>query len=233
MPGKNQPHSFDEIVNKQIRKWNLQTGHEKPSIQHRPPVICISREAGSGGNRLAHVLADALDFDLFDQALVQRIADSAKVSAAVVASVDERWRSVMEDWMADWSDRRHLWLDDYLKHLLKVLSTIGQHGHAVVVGRGGNFVLNRKEYFYSLRIRVIAPIEQRIQKIASKMKMSIDNATKSVNKTDADRKAFIRKYFNEAIDDPANYDLVINTGRLTIEDGVEIAQAALGTLLRK
>lgn len=224
--------SVEEVLDKQIRKWNMQERQKATTRQLPPPVICVSRQTGSGGNELARGVAELLGFDLFDQALIQKVAASANTSAVVVASLDERWRSVMEDWIADWSDRHHLWLDDYLKHLAQVLVSIGKHGKAVVVGRGANFILNRPDCFVTLRVRVIAPLAQRVATIAKEKGVGEDEALKFVNRTDADRRAFVRKYYNESIDDHANYDLTLNMERLDIDQSVRIVQSALAGIIK-
>jgi len=48
-----------------------------------------------------------------------------------------------------------------------------------------------------------------------------------VMRTESDRRAFIRKYFNADIADPTNYDLVINTATLNLDDAVNVVSAAL------
>jgi cytidylate kinase len=227
------PQTIERNVAEHIRTWSEMRRKESRTGAQQSPVVCISRDAGSGGNVLAHRLADELGFELFDQELIQRIAESANIRAAVVSSVDEKFRSVMEDWIADWSDRRHLWLDDYLKHLLKVVASIAKHGRAVIVGRGGNFILSRRDYFYSLRVRVVAPLDLRVQNLVAERGINAEDALKRVNKTDGDRKAFIHRYFNEEIDNPANYDLVLNLGRLTIADATQIVKQGLEVLTAK
>jgi cytidylate kinase len=47
-------------------------------------------------------------------------------------------------------------------------------------------------------------------------------------KTESDRKAFIKKYFNEDIQDPLNYDFIINTEHLSIDDAVNAVVGILG-----
>jgi cytidylate kinase len=49
-----------------------------------------------------------------------------------------------------------------------------------------------------------------------------------VLRTESDRRAFIRKYFNADIEDPTNYDLVINTATLNVDDSVNVISSALG-----
>jgi cytidylate kinase len=54
----------------------------------------------------------------------------------------------------------------------------------------------------------------------------MEEARRRVTRTDADRKAFVRKYFNADIADPLHYDMVLNTGVLDIDNAVAAACAA-------
>jgi cytidylate kinase len=62
--------------------------------------------------------------------------------------------------------------------------------------------------------------------------VSVDKARPRVLKTESDRKAFIKKYFNDDIRHPLNYDLIINTGTLSIDDAVNAVSGALSQLNR-
>jgi cytidylate kinase len=46
-------------------------------------------------------------------------------------------------------------------------------------------------------------------------------AEQYIVKTENNRKAFVRKYFNADLTDPAHYDMVINTERITMEGATE------------
>jgi cytidylate kinase len=100
-----------------------------------------------------------------------------------------------------------------MQHLMKVVGTIGKHGRAVVVGRGANFILPPEKRF---SVRIVAPQAWRINNVAKELQ------------TESDRRAFIRKYFNADIADPTNYDLVINTATLNVDDAVKMISSALG-----
>jgi cytidylate kinase len=192
-------------------------------------VITISREPGSGGNILAERLSQQLDFDLFYQDFIHSMADSAHVSVRLLETLDEKGVSVLEEWISSLVDKRHLWPDRYLQHLMKVLGTIGKHGRAVIVGRGANFLLPLEK---RLSVRVIAPLETRVKNVSREYNVTAEDAKTRVLKTESDRKAFIRKYFNDDIRDPLNYDLIINTGMLSIEDAANAVKGALSRLNR-
>jgi cytidylate kinase len=46
-------------------------------------------------------------------------------------------------------------------------------------------------------------------------------AEQYIIKTENNRKAFVRKYFNSDIADPAHYDMIINTERISMEGATE------------
>jgi cytidylate kinase len=153
------------------------------------------------------------------------IAKRADVSDKLLATLDEKGLTVLEDCISALVYDRHLWPDEYLKHLMKVIGAIGEHGRAIIVGRGANFVVPPQN---RLRLRIVAPQKVRIANVARVFDVTAEDAKRHIIRTESDRRAFIRKYFNADITDPVNYDLVINTGELDIDKAVETVIAALG-----
>ncbi len=220
---KTNPRSVSRIIEDQVQKWQiLQT--EVKTEETGVSVITLSREPGSGGNLVAKGLAERLGFDLFHQEVIHEMAKSAKVSNALVETLDKKGLSLLEEWISSLVNERHLWPDQYLQHLMKVIGTIGKHGRAVIVGRGANFVLPKSK---RLSVRVVSNPEARAQNVSKAFGVSPEDAMKRLIRTESNRSSFIRKYYYEDISDPVNYDLVVNTGTLSIEDAVEIACAAL------
>lgn len=225
---KAKARSVEQIIEEQVRRWQLKQTEEKKKDE-RISVITISREAGSGGNILAKRLSDHLKFDLFYQELVHNMAESAHVSVRLLETLDEKGASILEEWISSIVDKRHLWPDRYLQHLMKIIGTIGKHGRAIIVGRGANFVLPLEK---RLSVRIVAPLNTRLKNVSKEFGVSIDVAKPRVLKTDSDRKAFIKKYFHDDIRQPLNYDLIINTGTLSINDAVNAVSGALSQLNR-
>lgn len=197
--------SFDKIIEEQIKKWQV-TQRKKYKNPIRP-VITMSRLPGAGGNCLAQRLAEALKIDLFDQEIVEKIATNSKVSRQIVESLDEQDRSVFDEWINALGED-HMWSYEYLQHLTNVVGAIGAHGHAIIVGRGASFILPRE---VSLRLLVTAPLDVRVRNVARIFDVQEKEARRRVMRTEAERRAFIRKYFQADLTDPNNFDLVINT----------------------
>ncbi|MBU1341335.1 MAG: cytidylate kinase-like family protein, partial [Proteobacteria bacterium] len=57
--------------------------------------------------------------------------------------------------------------------------------------------------------------------------LSRDDAQKHMVSTDANRSAFVKRYFNSDATDASNYDLVLNTGTLSIETAVQVILCAI------
>lgn len=207
--------SIHQMVEEQVRRWELLKRTEK---EHKTmPVITLSREPGSGGNLVAKGVAEKLGLELFDGALISAMAQDTDTHQRVIRTLDEKGISMLEDWVSAAISERHLWPDEFSRTLMKVISTIGRHGKAVIVGRGANFVLPPENRF---RVRIIAPLEMRVNCVAETYGIPKQEAKKRVLNTESDRQAFIRKYFHSDIRDPANFDMVLNTGTFSVEKAV-------------
>lgn len=222
MPTKTR--SVQQMIEEQVQKWELVRGVEKKE-KASVPTITLSREPGSGGKLVAREIADRLGLDLFHREIIQEMSESAQISARVLETLDEKGLSVLDDWISTLVNEKHLWPDQYLRHLLKVVGAIGKHGRAVIVGRGANFILPSEETF---RVRVVSPQVKRFQNVAHDFGVSLEEARRRVLRAESDRRAFVRKYFHADIAEPTNYDLVINTGTLSIDAAAEAIVGALG-----
>lgn len=204
--------SIHQLIEEQVGRWEI-LRKEKPEARHMP-VITISREPGSGGKLVARAVADRLKLDLFDQEVINAMAKNADTTTRVIRTLDEKSVSMINDWVSAAISQRHLWPDEFSKILMRVIGAIGRHGKAVILGRGANFVLPPEARF---RVRVIAPLDRRISRVAEAHGLSREEAKTRVLRTEADRRAFVRKYFYSDIRDPIYYDMVLNTGTLSIE----------------
>jgi cytidylate kinase len=223
--------TMDRMVEQQLKKWRtlmdegldvFDYGFESDKVKGGP-VITISREPGSGGSEIARKLSKDLIMDLMGAQIIQHVAESAKMSRKVIESLDEKEVTRRDSWLTALFRDRHLWPDEYLQHLTKVIGTIGRYGNAIIVGRGANYILPQAKTF---RVRIIAPLDYRIKYVMEDRGCVKAQAEQYVVKAENDRKAFIRKYFNADVADPKQYDLVINTGGVTIEGATEAIKIA-------
>lgn len=214
--------SLNFLVDEQLSKWRQKRVEQKKTAV---PGFCItiSREPGSSGSEVARRLAADLGMDLIGAQIIHKVAERAGTSEKVIASLDEKEVKWRDSWIDSMFRTRHIWPDEYLQHLTQVIATIGKHGNTVIVGRGAQFILPPQETF---RVRLIAPREIRIRKVMQDSNTGFEESERYVYKTEADRNAFHRKYFNVDWANADHYDLVVNTGYMGIEGAAASIEAA-------
>jgi cytidylate kinase len=212
--------SLNAIIEDQAKKWEL--NEKKKFKQTIRPVIAISRLPGSGGWFLGQRVAKDLKMDYWDRQIIDEVAKSAKVSKRLIKSLDEQDKSMLDDWIESLGER-HVWPYQFMEHLTKVIGTIGAHGNAVIMGRGASFILPPEA---CLRVGVTAPLEVRVNNVATFFKVSKEEAKQRILSVESERIAFMRKYFNMDVLEPIHYDIVINTQYLNLDEAAKIVIAA-------
>ena len=198
--------------------------HKETDIPDKLNVITISRECGSMGYEVASMLSEKTGYDLFHNEIVEAMVETSKNSRFLLETLDERSMNVVEDVVSDFINSHHLWPDEYSKLLFRILTTISKHGNAVILGRGANCVLSGEKIF---RVRIVAPMAFRINYIQHTKDMNKEDALKYITSIDANRAAFVKRYCNCDTADPAIYDLVLNTGSMTVEKACQFIECAL------
>ena len=165
-----------------------------------------------------------LDWQVFDKEIVDAIAQEAHVRRELIESLDERDRATIQDAVAQLIRPPSLKTAGYLAHLREIVLTLGHQGDVVIVGRGAEYILPSQ---FGLRVRMVAPVEVRVRRIASEEDLSLKAARAEVERSDRERRALARRHFKQDISDPLNQDLTVNTAELTVEAATEVVLAAV------
>ncbi len=218
-------------VELQIEKWEFSTARKIPTSEtvndsrtSENPVITISGEPGCGTGSIARMLTQEFGLDLFGVELVDLIAKSAHLSRQLVATLDEKTQSAIEDMFAESLCEEHFSSKTYLQNLRAVVFTIAAHGNAVIIGRGANFLLQPET---RLAIRLIAPFETRLKKVMQDQRLSEKNSRDYIAEIEKQRRLFVCKNFHADIEDPSRYDVVINTATVGATTVIEIVKVFL------
>jgi cytidylate kinase len=216
--------AVEEFVEAQVKTWETRISKEEKNAEVRLPVVTVCMEPGSGGSIVAQEIAKQLDFDFFHQAIINEIAKSSHISSQVIETLEKERLSGINDFISSLINDKYLWPGLYLEYLMKIVHVIGKHGRAVIVGRGANFILSQQGRF---SVRVVAPLEARIQNITREYGVSENDAKRRILRRESRRRAFVRQSFHEDIADPLNYDLILNMGKLSIKSAVNAVIGAI------
>jgi len=205
-------------------KREERSGRGKEGKLSYGPYLLISREKGAGGSAVGQLAGKRLGWQIFDNEIVDAIAQRARVRRELVESLDERDRETIRDAVEGLLHPQPMETSGYLANLHEIFLTLGHQGDVVIVGRGAHFILPSQ---FGLRVRMVAPVEVRVRRIASGDKMSLNAARLAVEKSDRERATLARRQYGQNVADPANQDLTINTAELSVESATEIVLAAL------
>ena len=211
------------------RAYEIRDNRERPGRGREGklsygPYLLISREKGAGGSAVGQLAGKRLGWQVFDNEIVDAIAQKANVRRELIECLDERDRSMIQDTVKRWLNPKSIGKSGYLAHLREILLTVGHQGDAVIVGRGAQYALPSQ---FGLRVRMVAPVEVRVRRIAKRENMSLDRARNAINKSDRERTRLAFKEYRKIVTDPLNYDVTINSAELTVEDATEIVLNAL------
>jgi cytidylate kinase len=210
---------------------------EKQALIAQMRGVTISREYGSGGGEIARRLATALSWKLIDHEVVVRVAQSLGVSESEVEVHDEYTASFATRLLTTMStvDPSMMVTDDavdittteesYHDALVRVVDSVARQGKFVLVGRGGQAILANQHDI--LHIRIVAPMEKRVQYVMQREGLDEDTARSRIQQKERQRGRYLHTHYHEHADDPHLYDLVINISVLSIDHAVELICQAL------
>lgn len=220
-------------------------------------VITISREYGSGGDELASRLCEVLGYHAFGKTQITQAAEEtnlSKLNAIDYTEDNHEVQSFLDRLLGQTASpvQRIAWSldpsiatrperadvkDAAVLSLVKRAVKAALHtGDFVILGRGGQVLLNDAPGV--LHVRVEAPIEDRLQRVMTYLRnepgVSVAKEDELL-RTAGDRLAnrdvasadYIKRYFNADWADPHLYHLILNLGRLTVEQAVQIVVAAV------
>lgn len=183
-------------------------------------VLTVAREYGSGGGRIAGILADWLGWKLLDNELITAIAKAARVESKVVRHYDEHvdsWlRRMNEDAIRGvaMAAGRPLSSEDIFDAQTmaaltrKIIEEAHDGGQCVIVGRGAQCILEHKPGAY--HVFVYAPLRERMHRLQARLEPGVDIAER-IRTIDGERARYLHQTFGRDWCDHRLYDLMLRS----------------------
>lgn len=177
----------------------------------------FSRAMGSLGEEVADLAAKQLGFRIVRKELINTAARMAGHPELALAAVDDLGLLNINP-----TPKASL---AYRAALAQLVGAEAERGACIIIGRAGQSIL--KEASRTLHVRLTAPMELRIERVAARFRISPEAAREQIKATDHTRSFYVRRYYHSHWDDPNQYDLVLNTARLSAEQAASMLCAAL------
>jgi cytidylate kinase len=184
-------------------------------------VLTISRDLGSGGREVGLALSSSLGYGYADrEGILSRLKAAGHKWEKWTEGFDEHAPRIWEKY--DWS------YQGFVAMLQSTIMNEAASDRVVIIGRGGNYLLNGVPF--ALRTRIVAPFEQRIARVSERESIDEESARWLIERTDRDRAGFLLTVYGRDGKDPADYDIVFDSATMSIG---EICAAITGVVPQK
>ncbi|PKO22515.1 MAG: hypothetical protein CVU38_08980 [Chloroflexi bacterium HGW-Chloroflexi-1] len=208
-------------------------------------LITLSRQLGSEGDVIAARVAVALGLLLVDREYIRGAALAAGVPAELLQKLMYEGRRSLAGEILDsllgapaeapgklapasplggvftpLMPPTGINLEEAVQTIGLVIKDVASRGNVLVLGQGGQVWL--RDYQGACHVKVVAPLESRVARVAERERLSAVVARRKVRASDAARNEYLARYHNINWLDPLHYHLVINTGQTSIEAAVSL-----------
>lgn len=192
-------------------------------------IITVARQFGSGGRDIAQSLANELGIKFYDKELISEAAKESGMSPEVFKNIDEKATNSLlyslsmglYNFGNGFSAVGDLPVNDKLYIIQhKMIKKLAEEGPCVILGRCADYVL--RDYPNVINIFINADIEYRKERAIKYHNVDKRRAEQIVNKTDKNRANYYSFYSGQKWGQAQNYDLCINSGKMSQEDAVSL-----------
>ncbi len=189
-------------------------------------IITISREFGSGGRTIGHMVAEKLGIPFYDKELVDHVAME---SGFAPKFIEENSEHAPGKTMFSYAFAHHgapgvmngLSVADFLWNVqCSVILQLAEQGPCVIVGRNADYILkDRKDCLHAF---IHADTDFRAERIVRLYGESEKSPVARLDEKDKRRKANYQHYTGRTWGKAQNYDISLNSSVLGVEECADI-----------
>lgn len=188
-------------------------------------IITISRQFGSNGQEIGRQLAEYLDIGYYNKEIMRKIAADLHIDPKFFSEGNRNESGLYAvSGFTSWSKMTELSINSQIfEKASTFIQEIAKRESAVIVGRCADYILKENEDCIS--VFCYSDLEDRIRWSIDEYHAPVKKARKIVLEQDQKRANFYEFYTNRHWGDAKNYDLMINTSRLSTKEVVELIAA--------
>ena len=209
----------DQSIADKIKEWEQQKQELKAGKgikEIKPhPFLTIARDFGCREEEIIPGLEKSLGWKVYGCNMLDHLARREQLSRSFIETLDEHRQNLIENWINFLIHSGSIMQHDYVVKISRLIKVIVAQENAIFLGWGINYILEDKKE--GLRVRLTAPLTQRIKNISRLRNISEKEAEDLIIKTDQERRDFIKQNFKRDFDSCEGYDLVFNTTNFSNE----------------
>lgn len=195
-------------------------------------TITIGREFGSGGHEIGLKLAKQLGIAFYDNKIIKETSIKLGINPSVVKQMEQNISTsrLLEHIITDRQVPAYVDLSEDDKIFMtqcQIIRNLASQRSCVIIGRVANQIL--KDYPNCLKIFIMSDIDFARNRIMTEFDYDEDKATKEINRINRVRANHYWQYTGKNWNDAEQYDLVINSSSLGIENSVNLIVEAINS----
>jgi cytidylate kinase len=214
-------------------------------------VITISRQYGSKGDEIGRRICKVLGYKYFDKRLMAEVASEIDLSEeALVDFSDEQYRvrgfldrlldrsrglAEIDTWEEERTMEEQRWIEelneeDCIKLVQKTIRAAYNQGNVVIMGRGGQVIL--QDMPGVLHVRIEGTLGSRVMHVKSEKNITVSEAERLTKERDRAASAYLKRFYDVDWSNAMHYHLVINTSKWEVDAVVQLIVTAVSNLRR-
>lgn len=191
-------------------------------------VIAITRQYGSGGREIGKKLAESLNIRFFDKEQIFLVAKESEVNKEFFDETEEQMNGNLLYSLAsspnETADKKPLY-DKLFEIQTAVIKKAAQEGPCIFVDSCAEYILREEKKVFNIFVH--ADNFTRLDRVVQGYGIDLKKAAESLVKKDQQRANYYTYYTNKTWGDPANYNLVIDSAAIGVDDAVELIKSAV------
>lgn len=185
-------------------------------------IIALGREFGSGGHYMAQKIAQDLGLNYYDRKILEDIAEEKDIHIEYLEKYDEKkGKVILFRNVRGYTNSLEEIVAEFQFEYLKKKADAGES--FVIVGRCADEIFRGDKRMIS--IFVLGDLEDKIQRIMERHRISRDEANTKMKRNDRERKRYHNRYSEIKWGDSRGYDICINSSKLGINKTADILEA--------
>jgi cytidylate kinase len=182
------------------------------------------------------MLAQRLDIDYYDGELLRLASEESGINIELFGKADEqvktnlfkRYNRNYDFKLLPPDSSEYTSTDNLFNYQAKIIRSLAESKDCVIIGRCSDYVL--KDQPGAIRLLIYADRSTCIKNVTELYGVLPKEADDRIDELDRARAAYYKYHTGKTWDDPANYDLCINTSKYGFERTVEIILAYMRTI---
>ncbi|MFV0469327.1 MAG: DUF6198 family protein [Dysgonomonas sp.] len=196
-------------------------------------VITIGREFGSGGHEIGLKLSKQLGIAFYDNKIITETSEKLGLDPAFVKQIEQNVSTskLLEHIITDRQVPAYVDLSDDDKVFItqcQIIRELASKQSCVIIGRAANYIL--KDHSNCLKLFIVSDIGFAKHRVMEEFKYDEEKAVREIQRVNQVRANHYWQYTGKKWNDAGQYDMVINSSSLGIDNSVSLIAEAVHSI---